>query len=413
MNVLAHILITASYAIIAFFCALLVPDLLGPDLIGRLGPSAPLVLGGLIFLLGVQLHVAYVWRQGRQDMANRMLALHQDYQMSLDKLEHLENDVGRLEKQLSQTDYSRNAEIISEMRVLQTLLNQVVQKSGKSLAERLEAEERRQNRAEQESIGAVSLPRHFAEAERNEEEILKIMHHALEDNRVDLYLQPIVALPARRVVYFEAYSRVRDDHNNVIFPNQYLKLAEDSGLVGTLDNLLLFRCIQVIRRLGPRRPGLRFFCNISSVSLNDQEFFPQFIDFMLENQELADRLVFEFAQQDVIRHTPEVERSLVALGRRGFRFSMDHVIDTNIDLADLASRYFRYIKLKPALLLDEKGDIHPQDLKEAYARFDIDLIIEKIEEEREILEILDYGMDYGQGYLFGEPRLSSELSMSL
>jgi cyclic-di-GMP phosphodiesterase TipF (flagellum assembly factor) len=128
------------------------------------------------------------------------------------------------------------------------------------------------------------------------------MHYALEDNRIDLYLQPIVSLPARKVVHYEAYSRVRDDQGEVIFPSQYIKLAEDSGLVSTLDNLLLFRCIQVIRRLGTRKPNMRFFCNISSVSLNDKDFFPQFVDFMLDNQELADRLVFEFTQQDVLRH---------------------------------------------------------------------------------------------------------------
>ena len=37
------------------------------------------------------------------------------------------------------------------------------------------------------------------------------MHYALEDNRIDLYLQPIVSLPARKVVHYEAYSRVGDD----------------------------------------------------------------------------------------------------------------------------------------------------------------------------------------------------------
>ena len=36
----------------------------------------------------------------------------------------------------------------------------------------------------------------------------------------------------------------------------------------------------------------------------------------------------------------------------------------------------------------------------------IDLIVEKLEEEQNLIELLDYRIDYGQGYLFGEPRLS-------
>ena len=234
------------------------------------------------------------------------------------------------------------------------------------------------------------------------------MHNALEENRVDLYLQPIVSLPTRKTLYYEAFSRVRDEEGRVIFPNQYLHLAEDSGLVGTLDNLLLFRCIQVIRRLGPRRPNVRFFCNISSVSVHDKEFFPQFIDFMLNNIELADRLVFEFSQADVMRQSPNIGRSLGSLGRRGFQFSMDRVLSLDFNPADLAERYFRYVKVGTDLLLEGGGDVASGDLKEALGRYDIDLIAEKVEEEKDLIEVLDMNVDYGQGFLFGEPRPSTD-----
>ncbi|TPD61890.1 EAL domain-containing protein [Emcibacter nanhaiensis] len=405
MNILAHILILASYAVVAVLVYLV-----SPEIFTSMAPGTSMVLGAAVFLVSMQLHGLYIFRMGRQDMASRLMDLHQDYQMSLDRLEEVRLELQKHEEKINRADFSQNAEIISEMRVLQTLLNQVVEKSGKRLTDHVANEELARQ------ISSSSLGTGLADQEgrdRSDEEILRIMHYALEDNRVDLYLQPIVALPSRRVVYFEAYSRVRDERDNVIFPSQYIQLAEDSGLVGTLDNLLLFRCIQVIRRLGPRKPDLRFFCNISSVSLNDQEFFPQFIDFMLENHELADRLVFEFSQQDVMRHSATVARSLASLGRRGFRFSMDKVFDYNIDLGDLASRYFRYVKMDAGALLEQEADIHPDDIKEAFARYDIDLIIEKIEDEQTILEVLDFGMDFGQGYLFGEPRLSSDPSLNL
>lgn len=410
MNIFSHILIVATYAVIAVFVMVM-----APDIFPELEAVGARFLGGAVFLLGVQFHAIYVWRMSRQDFQNRLLALHQDYQVTQDRLEESDREVSYLRGEVEKTGQATHGDIVAEMRVLQTLLGQVSEKSGKKLPRRQRGGGQKGGESALSALesGKAPLRPQQDREERKEGDILNIMNYALEENRVDLYLQPIVSLPSRRVVHYEAYSRVRDDQDNVIFPSEYLKLAEDTGLVGTLDNLLLFRCIQVIRRLGPRRPGIRFFCNISSVSLNDKEFFPQFIDFMLDNLELADRLVFEFSQQDVMRHSPAIWRTLANLGRRGFRFSMDNVLDTNVDLADLSARYFHYVKLDAKLLLGVGNDIDPDDIKEAYSRYDIDLIVEKIEDDNTIVEVLDYGVDYGQGYLFGEPKISSDASMGL
>jgi len=402
MNIFAHLLIGASYAVVAAFVAFI-----APQYFSGLGVVESVVYGCAIFLFGVQLHFLVIWKLSREDITNRLLALHQDYQVSLEKWNETQDELENLRTLFHKNEAGRNAEIVSEMKVLQTLLNQVVEKSGRSFAQ--------QSLLDHEGgVNSQGLDNEEGgDKGRSESEVLNIMHHALEDNRVDLYLQAIVALPSRKTVHYEAYSRVRDEEDKVIFPSQYIRLAEDKGLVGTLDNLLLFRCIQVIRRLGPRRPDIRFFCNISSVSLNDKEFFPQFIDFMVENYELADRLVFEFSQQDVMRHSPQVERSLTILGRKGFRFSMDQVMDMHMDIADLSSRYFRYIKLDPTTIMTSNGDIHPDDLKESFSRYNIELIVEKVEDESTIVEILDLGFDFGQGYLFGEPKISSDATIGL
>lgn len=405
MTLLTHILITATYAVVAAFVALVLPGVFN-----GFDSTVAMILGGVVFMTGLQLHTMYIWKFGKEDTVNRLMALHQDYQVSIDKIDEGKADIEELREKIYKVDNQKNTEIISEMHVLQTLLGQVVEKSGKTLEQRASVAAA----SDQGDNSEIERRKHNLKLkDRSDSEVLNIMHHALEGNRVDLYLQPIVALPSRRIIHYESYSRVRDEEDNVIFPSEYLKLAEDSGLVGTLDNLLLFRCIQVIRRLGPRRPDLRFFCNISSVSLNDKEFFPQFIDFMMENNELSDRLIFEFSQKDVLRQSPLVSRSLATLGRRGFRFSIDHIIDLNMDIADLSSRYFRYVKVEASMILDREADIHPDDLKEAFSRYDIDLIVEKIENDQTIVEILDFGMDYGQGYLFGEPRLSSDTRLDL
>ena len=64
---------------------------------------------------------------------------------------------------------------------------------------------------------------------------------SLEENRVDLYLQPIVSLPQRKLRYYEALSRLRAEDGSVIMPAQYIKVAAPAGLMSVVDNLLLFR----------------------------------------------------------------------------------------------------------------------------------------------------------------------------
>ncbi|MBT5073550.1 MAG: EAL domain-containing protein [Kordiimonadaceae bacterium] len=396
MNATVHIILILGNVIISVFASIM-----AAVVFPELGPISSKIVGGGVFLLGVQIHVIYVMRSNKEDATQRLMALHQDYQVYQDHLEQTKEETTKLREQVKVSAKSQNNEIVNEMRLLQTLLSQVVDKSGRSISGSIDVDGK-----------PLSLELSHGQ-DREADEILNVMHYALEDNRIDLYLQPIVSLPSRKVMHYEAYSRVRDDKGEVIFPSQYIKLAEDSGLVSTLDNLLLFRCIQVIRRLGTRKPNMRFFCNISSVSLNDKDFFPQFVDFMLDNHELANRLVFEFTQQDVQRQPNRIWESLASLGKRGFRFSMDNVQTLNHDLADLAARYFRYVKLNPDLLLDDNIDIERGDIKEAYKRYDIEVIIEKIEGDDKLVEILDCGIDRGQGYLFGEPVLSSDITSKL
>jgi cyclic-di-GMP phosphodiesterase TipF (flagellum assembly factor) len=61
-----------------------------------------------------------------------------------------------------------------------------------------------------------------------------------------------------------------------------------------------------------------------------------------------------------------------------------------------------------ALLLDPKqsaaSDIHPSDLSDLLGRFGIDLIAERIEGERSVVDLLDYDVRFGQGFLFAPPR---------
>ena len=239
------------------------------------------------------------------------------------------------------------------------------------------------------------------------EEIADQVAKAIDASRIDLYLQPIVTLPQRKVRSYEALSRLRTEDGDVIPAIDFIGIAESVGLVPKLDNLLAFRCVQVLRRLQLKSRDVSLFCNISATTLTDSSYFKQFLDFMDANRALAPALIFEFSQSAYRLFGPLEQESLAALAERGFRFSMDHVADLRMEPKDLADHWFRYLKVPASLLLDRstaQSDIHPEDLADLLARSGIDLIAERVESEGVVVDLLDYDVRFGQGFLFSPPR---------
>jgi cyclic-di-GMP phosphodiesterase TipF (flagellum assembly factor) len=237
---------------------------------------------------------------------------------------------------------------------------------------------------------------------------------AISGNRLDLYLQPIVTLPQRKVRYYEALTRLRDEEGHIIAPGDYLPAAREAGVMTEIDNALLYRSITLVRRLIERRREIGVFCNVASSTLLDSAFFPQFIEFMEVNSKLAPTLIFELSEHAIESMGALEQESLNALGELGFKFSLDHVSNLDIDFERLAGLGFRFVKIDAAVLLDagstDAARVHPQDMSKLAQRFNIELIAEKIEGEKTVVNILDYDIRLAQGFLFARPRLVREES---
>lgn len=243
---------------------------------------------------------------------------------------------------------------------------------------------------------------------RNQPQLLAAVKNALEENRLDIYLQPMVTLPQRKVRFYEAVTRLRDERDQVIAADDFIATAEAGGLIGKIDHMVMLRCVQVLRRLMVRNKDVGVFCNVSAATLANPANFAQCLDFLEANRALAPSFVLEFKQAMFRRLGPIEVEHLAALSQRGYRFSIDHVTDLRVEPRELADRGVRFIKVPAALLLDPKqsstSDIHPSDLSDLLGRFGIDLIAEKIEGERAVVDLLDYDVRFGQGFLFAPPR---------
>ena len=435
MHILLNLIAFCAYTAFAAATALHAPMLALPGL-PPLGQFEAYTLAGFVFVIGLAAHQALAraaqWRLMREravDLAHSVVVQQED-------LDWLRREVSALREALEAAGESGELrrggrtidEVMSEVRVLKSLIGRLSTSGEAGVHAGAQAADLSDSAASalsrdlpvpvlvrdggaapaDSSAGPQVQPLARAlppvAANLSDDEVLQAVRGSLRNDQVDLVLQPIVSLPQRKRRFYECFSRLRTAEGGMILPEQYIAIAERAKLITAIDNMLLFRCVQLIRKIHRKNQDVDFFCNISPYTLADTDFFKDFLDFLDVNQELAGHLVFEFAQADFARWSEAGAGLLNRLTLLGCRVSIDQIRDVDLDPDLLAERRVSFVKVEANLLLETLGQ--RGDLLRALRRREIDLIVEKVEDEGRLLDLLDHQVDFGQGYLFGEPRLA-------
>ncbi len=390
---MTNAIILLIYAMICA-CASLVLNMMG------LATGVESGLAGLMaFLVLTQIQAGFGRRRAARQARHEVAKLKQTARELAAAVHDTHTKIEDVKSAIEAKSSAQSRKIVSELQVLESLMRE--------FAGRLTEK----SKPVVEDIGIETRVRDTARSYLDtlgEPELLETIRASLEENRVDLYLQPIVSLPQRKLRYYEALSRLRAEDGTVIMPAQYMKIAAPAGLMSVVDNLLLFRCVQIVRKLAAKHRDVGVFCNISGDTLTDAEFFPQFLEYMHHNRDLGSHITFEFSQDAITAAGARGEENLAYLASLGFALSMDHVETLAIDFAKLQKLGFRHIKVRAAVLTHGMSGAHAtvgaEDLKKLLERHGLNLIAERVEDEKTVVQLLDYGVDYAQGYLFGEPR---------
>ena len=364
------------------------------------GLSTGIVCGFIFFLFVLQMDAALIRRCDRKAHKAEIATLKQTSTVLETAVAETRVKMEEVTKAVEARATAQGKKIVSELQMLESLMREFAGKiSHKAKSEPVE-ESVLERRVRQPAISYLTG--------LGEPELLETIRASLEENRVDLYLQPIVSLPQRKLRFYEALSRLRAEDGAVIMPAQYIKVAAPAGLMSVVDNLLLFRCVQIVRKLTAKNRDIGVFCNISGDTLRDAEFFPQFLEYMHHNRDLAAQIVFEFEQSAVLKAGPDGEANLNYLGGLGFALSMDHVQTLALNFEKLKTMGFKHLKVRAETLMQGMGTanaaVAAEDFKKLLERHGLNLIAEHVEEEKTVVQLLDYAVDFAQGYLFGEPR---------
>jgi cyclic-di-GMP phosphodiesterase TipF (flagellum assembly factor) len=365
-----------------------------------LGLSTGVLCGLIAFLTMMQADSALAQRRFRKAHRTEIAGLKRANAAMERAMAETSAKMDEVTKAVEARATAQGKKIVSELQMLESLMREFAGKISNK-AKTVPAEETVLERRVREPVKTFLTG-------LGEPELLETIRASLEENRVDLYLQPIVSLPQRKLRFYEALSRLRAEDGAVIMPAQYIKVAAPAGLMSVVDNLLLFRCVQIVRKLTTKNRDVGVFCNISGDTLRDAEFFPQFLEYMLHNRDLASQIVFEFEQNAVLKAGVEGEANLNYLSGLGFALSMDHVETLALNFEKMKNMGFKHLKVRAEILMQGMGTanaaVAAEDFKKLLERHGLNLIAEHVEDEKTVLQLLDYAVDFAQGYLFGEPR---------
>lgn len=303
----------------------------------------------------------------------------------------------RAAKQAGILDEKEEGDSDNEDKLLQSAVNQLAEVGEDSTADD----------KEKESDDIASL-KGKETSKLKDKEVLQLVKDAVKNDRIDISFQPIVSLPRRIVRHYESFARIRMGDDDYISAGQFISLASNNNLIPAIDNIILLRCLQRIKKNQSDDVSRAYFCNISVQTLNNRKFMRELVEFLEANPKLSSRLVFEFSQADTLKISDVTKTVMDGLSMLGCRFSMDNVNALGFDIDRLVSRNISFVKLDAETVVgelrDPKSKGRMKRIKNNLDGAGIEAIVEKVEDEKQVATLMELYPDYGQGYLFGKPQ---------
>lgn len=241
-----------------------------------------------------------------------------------------------------------------------------------------------------------------------ERETLNAVREALKERHLDLYVQPVVTLPQRKERHLDCDVRINSAGGDFMPPAMYNEILRANGLMPLVEDMFLYRTVQLVADIPSREPGSYAFCRIFPDSLSDAVFFGAFIDYLRDADDLVSSIAFEFREADLIDLDEAGAGALGALVDLGFNLCVSQLQNFDVEAERLVEGGVRFVKVDAKMLVPAVGNdaeaARIRRLKSGLDDAGIDLIVTGVANEQLLVELLDFDIEFGQGPLFGDPR---------
>lgn len=243
--------------------------------------------------------------------------------------------------------------------------------------------------------------------------LLGDMRKSLAAGDFCLYYQPQIDLKKGTISGFEALIRWQHPRRGLVSPQEFIQLAEDSGLIVPLGAWVLE---QACHDAMEWPANLRVAVNVSAVQVERTDMFVATMTALRHSGLKPERLELELTESSLMRDADKVQVLLKTLREKGVRVALDDFGTGYSSLSYLRSFGMDKLKIDRSFvsILDEpdsdgSAEAIIQAITQLASTLNLETTAEGVETEEQLNRLLHIGCNYGQGYLFSKPLPAAQV----
>lgn len=231
-----------------------------------------------------------------------------------------------------------------------------------------------------------------------------------------LYYQPIVDVPTAEVIGFEALVRWQHPQRGLVSPNEFIPIAEETGLIGPLSFHLMEMACQQLKTWQqhyPRATNLSVSVNLAAVQIHSPHLIQQIDEILCKTQLHPRHLVLEITESMLIDDIQATLAILRALRQRAIAISIDDFGTGYSSLSYLYQFPLNHLKIDRSFVSQMQTSPHHHKIVETIITLSHQLglkaIAEGIETQDQVNTLRRLSCDLAQGYWFGKPQPAPDI----
>ncbi|WP_422477413.1 putative bifunctional diguanylate cyclase/phosphodiesterase [Pleomorphochaeta sp. DL1XJH-081] len=237
-------------------------------------------------------------------------------------------------------------------------------------------------------------------------DVLTVLRRALVDpDKVKVHLQPIYAASNRRIVAAEALMRIEDESFGLLMPGEFIPLAESSGLISSLTEIILRKvCEFIVANEAMFTHVKHISVNISADDFSSSDLPYKLLQIIKETKVDPSRLCFEMTESVMMSSYESVRAMWMDFARLGVKFALDDFGTGYANLESLVNIPFDIIKIDRSVVSNRSNNYQLVNLiVVVLEKLGKEIVAEGVETESQLEFIQAAGVDYIQGYYFSKP----------
>lgn len=236
----------------------------------------------------------------------------------------------------------------------------------------------------------------------------------LNDPRVLVYCQPVYNIHTERYDTAEALMRLRIDGLGMVFPDQFIPLAEENGQIHVLTEIILNKTCEAVKSLlNAGYAVTRVSVNVSAIELKGEHFCEDIVGIIQHSGIPGDRIAIELTESRTDSDFDHMKQMIEELRHHGIKFYLDDFGTGYSNMERIMEMPFDIIKFDRSLVLaseaSERSRKMVQSLANMFAGLDYSVLYEGVEKDSDERMCIDMAASYLQGYKYSRPVPIEEL----